>query len=208
MISIRPAFCTFIPQIPTFMSLFGESHQEKQDEKIIDKLLRNESDLIRLVERQEVNIGKLVGVVDKLTQHPVQNRPIFTLSININNQIYLMANVALVIGSPKTGLFTLIDNKTLLPITPVTYSNQSLGTNSNPEFATFALAQTDPNDPTSLNSVVGTPVAPGTGTLVINTAANYTDPGDGSAQSGTFSVTKTFVVQASADGASFDVVFP
>lgn len=134
--------------------------------------------------------------------------PFFTLSLTIQNQIYLMANVALVIGSPKTGLFTLIDNKTLLPIEGVRYSNQALGANSNPEFATFALALTDPNDPTSMNSVVGTPVAPGTGTLVITTNATYTDPGDGSAQSGSFTVTKTFVVQASADGATFDVVFP
>lgn len=189
------------------MDLFNEK-EIKEDKHIIEKLLRNESDLIRFVERQESTIGKLVGIVDKLTQHRDQNRPVFTLSTIINNQILIMANVALVIGSPKTGLFTLIDNKTLLPITPVTYSNQALGANSNPEFATFALAQTDPNDPTSLNSVVGTPVAPGSGTLVISTTANYSDPGDGSAQSGTFSVTKAFAVVASADGASFDVVFP
>lgn len=152
-------------------------------------------------------IDKLVSILGKLIPNE-RNKPIFTLYTITNKQINLMANVALVIGSPKTGLFTLIDNKTLLPITPVTYSNQALGANSNPEFATFALAQTDPNDPASLNAVVGTPVAPGSGTLVITTTAAYADPGDGSAQSGPFSITKAFTVVASADGASFDVVFP
>lgn len=172
--------------------LFGQSH-EGEELEIIEQLVDNESELI--------------GIIKTLTQPP-ENKPIFTISVVIQNQFYIMANVALVIGSPKTGLFTLIDNKTLLPISGVKYSNQALGANSNPEFATFALALTDPNDPTSLNSVVGTPVAAGTGTIVITTTASYNDAGDGSAQSGTFSVTKTFVVSASADGATFDVVFP
>lgn len=153
-------------------------------------------------------LTKIIEVMSERQHPPHHNKPIFNVYFEIKNQSNIMANVALVIGSPKTGLFTLIDNKTLLPITGVSYSNQALGANSNPEFATFALAQTDPNDPTSLNSVIGTPIAAGTGTLVITTTANYTDPGDGSAQSGSFSVTKTFVVQASADGATFDVVFP
>lgn len=175
------------------MNLFGHNH-EGEELNIIERLITNES--------------KLIGIIDKLTTPPPNNKPLFTLSITIQNQIYLMANVALVIGSPKTGAFTLTDNKTLLPISGVKYSNQALGANSNPEFATFALALTDPNDPTSLNSVVGTPIAAGSGTLVINTDASYTDPGDGSAQSGSFTVTKAFTVIASADGATFDVVFP
>jgi|SRR6266404_6166526 len=184
------------------MSIFGESQSEKDEFKIIDRLLKNE-------ERMLENESRLLKVVEKLIpHHPTRQKPIFTLSLQIQNQTLIMANVALVIGSPKTGLFTLIDNKTLLPISPVTYSNQALGANSNPEFATFALALTDPNDPASLNSVVGTPIAAGTGTLVITTTAAYADPGDGSAQSGSFSVTKTFVVTPSADGATFDVVFP
>jgi hypothetical protein len=177
------------------MNLFGRK-MEKEELEIIEHLLHQESTLI--------------SIIDRLTTPtpPVNTKPFFTLSLTIQNQIYLMANVALVIGSPKTGLFTLIDNKTLLPITGVKYSNQALGANSNPEFATFALALTDPNDPTSLNSVAGTPVAAGTGTVVITTDANYTDPGDQSAKSGSFSITKTFVVQLAADGATFDVVFP
>lgn len=177
------------------MIFFSGNKTEKEELKIIEHLLSNES--------------KLIDIIDRLTT-PVKpnNKPFFTLYTITNKQINLMANVALVIGSPKTGLFTLIDNKTLLPISPVTYSNQALGANSNPEFASFALTQTDPNDPASLNSVVGTPIAAGSGTLVIITDASYNDPGDGSAQSGSFSLTKAFTVVASADGASFDVVFP
>lgn len=179
--------------------IMGNHHDEMSDREAFHSILEINKILVNIVE----------DLVHRMPKHDhAKNKPIFTLSININSQIYLMANVTLVIGSPKTGLFTLIDNKTLLPITGVKYSNQALGTNSNPEFATFSLALTDPNDPTSLNSVVGSPVAAGSGTLVINTAANYSDPGDGSAQSGTFSVTKAFTVVASADGASFDVVFP
>jgi hypothetical protein len=186
--------------IKLFMELFGHHHKdEMSDKEVISFLLKNERLLVQLAEDAIHRIPKPEN------QH---NKPIFTLSINTNSQILIMANVALVIGSPKTGLFTLIDNKTLLPITGVKYSNQALGANSNPEFATFALALTDPADPASLNSVIGTPVAAGSGTLVITTDASYTDPGDGSAQSGSFSVTKAFNVVASADGASFDVVFP
>jgi len=145
-------------------------------------------------------IEKLVNVVDRLT-HEQKQKPIFALTTFINdNQFIIMADVKLVIGSPKTGVFTLIDNKTLSPITGVSFSNQAVGSNSNPEFATFAL-DTDPN------KVIGTGVAAGSGSVVITTHADWTDPGDGSTQSSDFSVTKNFSVVQSADGASFDVVF-
>lgn len=195
-------FVYLSPQTPPKMSISNERKRLHQDESII----KGEAEIIQELFAENKRLTEIIEAFSGGGSK--RQRPIFTLSLIIQNQTLIMANVALVIGSPKTGLFTLIDNKTLLPITGVVYSNQALGANSNPEFATFALAQTDPNDPTSLNSVVGTPVAAGTGTLVITTTANYTDPGDGSAQSGTFSVTKTFVVQASADGATFDVVFP
>lgn len=170
------------------MGLFGNNY-EKEFLGIINQLLHQQTLLLK--------------ILDRLTPAPKEHsKPIFTLSIIINKQVYIMANVALVVGSPKTGLFTLIDNKTLLPITGVSFSNQAVGANSNPEFATFAL------DPANPNNVVGTPIAAGSGTVVITTDASYTDPGDGSAQSGSFSVTKAFTVTPSADGASFDVVFP
>lgn len=114
----------------------------------------------------------------------------------------------MVIGSPKTGLFQMTDNKTLLPITGVKYTNQALGANSDPTLSDFVLVQTDPADPTSLNSVGATPKAAGSGTLVVNAHANWADPGDGSTQDQDVTVTKNYTVIASADGASFDVVFP
>lgn len=172
--------------------IFGESNFEKEGPQILERMLKNQGKTLDIV-------GDLVHI---LLHRCHCNKPIFTLSLQIQNQTLIMANVALVIGSPKTGAFTLIDNKTLLPIPNVTYSKQAVGTNSNPEFATFAL------DPSNPNAVIGTPVAAGTGTVVITTDASYNDPGDNSPQSGSFSVTKTFVVTASADGATFDVVFP
>lgn len=112
-----------------------------------------------------------------------------------------MADIALVIGGSKNGAFTLLDNKTLLPISPVNYSNQAIGANSDPSLASFAL------DPANPNSVIGTGLAAGAGTIVISTHADYTDPGDGSAQSQDFSIVKNYTVVPSADGATFDVVF-
>ena len=176
------------------MSLFGESNFEKEGPQILERMLKNQGKTLDIVE-------DLVHLLKHCCRSH-KEKPIFTLSLQIQNQTLIMANVALVIGSPKTGAFTLIDNKTLLPIPNVTYSKQAVGTNSNPEFATFAL---DPNNP---NAVIGTPIAAGTGTVVITTDASYNDPGDNSPQSGSFSVTKTFVVTPSADGATFDVVFP
>lgn len=149
-------------------------------------------------------IKKLADAVDNLSKLAGKSRrPIFALTTFINNnQFILMADVKLVIGSPKSGLFTLIDNKTLLPISPVNFSNQAVGANSNPEFASFAL---DTNNP---NQVIGSGIAAGSGTVIITTHAAYTDPGDGSPQEGDFSVTKNYTVVPSADGATFDVVFP
>lgn len=132
-----------------------------------------------------------------------RNKPIFALTTIINKQKFIyMADVQLVVGSPKTGIFTLIDNKTLLPITTASFSNQAVGANSNPEFASFALDTANPNN------LIGTPIAAGSGTVVITTDASWTDAGDNSSQSGSFSVTKNYTVTPSADGASFDVVFP
>lgn len=109
-------------------------------------------------------IKKLVGIVDKLTVPTEQSgKPIFALAIKIDNQILLMADISLAIGTPKTGIFTLIDNKTLAPNTSAVFSNQAVGANSNPEFATFALDAS--------NNLVGTPVAAGSGTIVVTTSA-------------------------------------
>jgi len=112
-----------------------------------------------------------------------------------------MSDISLAIGSPKSGIFTLIDNKTQLPVASPVFTNQAVGANSNPEFATFALDGS--------NNAVGTAIAAGSGTITFTTDASWTDPGDNSAQTQTgLTVTKAFTVLPSADGATFDVVFP
>ena len=149
-------------------------------------------------------VKKLVDIIDRLTRNTEhkKERPIFVLTTIINHQnLILMADVQLVVGSPKTGIFTLIDNKTLLPITSASFSNQAVGFNSNPEFATFALDTANPNN------LIGTPIAAGSGTVMITTNASWTDAGDNSSQTGSFSVIKNFTVIASQDGASFDIIF-
>jgi hypothetical protein len=112
-----------------------------------------------------------------------------------------MQDISLAVGSPKTGVFTLVDNKTQLPIVAPVFSNQAVGANSNAAAATFAL---DAN-----NNAVATPLAAGTGTIQFSTDATWVDPGDQSqqAQKG-MTVIKNFTVIPSADGATFDVVFP
>lgn len=111
-----------------------------------------------------------------------------------------MSDISLAIGVPKPGVFTLIDNKTQLPIVSPVFSNQAVGVNSNPELATFALDGS--------GNATGNGIAAGSGTVVFTTDAAWTDPGDGSAQTQTgLSVTKNFTVLPSPDGATFDVVF-
>lgn len=148
------------------------------------------------------NIENILLTEEEHHHRKHRNKPIFALTITIKNQTLIMTDVQLVVGSPKTGIFTLIDNKTLLPITTASFSNQAVGANSNPEFASFALDTANPNN------LIGTPIAAGSGTVVITTDASWTDAGDNSSQTGSFSVTKNYTVTPSADGASFDVVFP
>lgn len=188
-------------------------HPEKQSsETLWDALMKkiDEWDFSPPKERQPQSVIQITNNIENifLTEEEHhhrkhRNKPIFVLSTIINKQQFIfMADVKLVIGSPKTGIFTLIDNKTLLPITSASFSNQAVGANSNPEFASFALDTANPNN------LIGTPIAAGSGTVVITTDASWTDAGDNSSQTGSFSVTKNYTVTPSADGASFDVVFP
>lgn len=111
-----------------------------------------------------------------------------------------MTNVKLIIGgTPGAGAFTLLDNKDLSVIN-ATFSNQAVGQNSNPEIAAFSIG-TDPN------TVTATAIASGSGTVVLTASASWIDKGDQSSQTDDFTVTKTFIVVPSADGASLDVVF-
>jgi hypothetical protein len=109
-----------------------------------------------------------------------------------------MADVTLAIANPKPGIQTMIDNKTQLPITGVTFTNSAVGANSNSDAADFTFDGTN---------FVGTGKAAGSGTVVLTAHAAWTDPGDGSAQDQDVTVTKNFTVLPSADGATFDVVF-
>lgn len=145
-------------------------------------------------------IAQLVQIVDRLTdtKHPAQ-KPIFALTTLINNQLVTMANITLVLGTPKTGVFTLLDSA-LNPITGVSFSNQVVGANSNPEFASFVLDSGNPNN------LIGTALAAGSGTIVISTDANYTDPADGQNKTSSFSITKNYIVTSGS--VTFDIIFP
>jgi hypothetical protein len=129
-------------------------------------------------------------------------KPILTLSTIINNKTYIMADISLNTGESKNGKLTLLDAKSG-NVLSATFSNQSIGTNSNPELASFVL---DPND---ANVVVGTGIAEGSGTVDISAHADYTDGGNNSSQSKDFSVTKNYTVTLvlTENGATLDVTF-
>jgi hypothetical protein len=146
-------------------------------------------------------ISDLVKIVDKLTV-PAKLKPILTLSTIINNKTFIMSDISLTLGGkPQSGVFTLLNANDGSINPSASFSNQAVGANSNPEFATFALDAS--------NNVVPTPVAVGAGTVVFSAHADYTDNVDGSAQSQDFTVTKNFTVVAGTGpgGASLDVVF-
>lgn len=166
-------------------------------ENVVYKRHDHEGQELRIIETQTRIIEELVALVGKSGEQ----KPIFALTtiLNNNQKVILMADVRLVLGTPNTGVFTLLDNKTLQPIS-ASFSNQVV-TNNNTDLADIAL------DPSNPNQVIGNGKVAGSGTVVITTHADYTDPGDQSAQSADFTVTKNFTVVATADGATFDVQF-
>jgi hypothetical protein len=153
-------------------------------------------------EWEELKIIKIQAeTIFNLTK-PERRRPIFALTTIINNQKFIiMGDIVLSVGAGKTGVFTLLDNKTLKPVSDASFTNQAVGVNTNPDAATFEIDPSNPSQPTAKG------IAPGSGSVVFTTDASYTDPGDGSSQSGSFSITKNFTVVASPDGVSLDVVF-
>lgn len=113
-----------------------------------------------------------------------------------------MADIALILAAgPKPGVFVLIDNATKQPVPGATITNQAVGANSNPEFATFAIDPANPGVP------VATPVASGAGTIIFTADVAYVDPGDNSNQTASLSVAKNFTVAPGPDGVSLDVQF-
>lgn len=153
-------------------------------------------------DQQHGIIKTLVAVIDRLTK-PKKSKPIFVLTTIINNQTLIMADISLNVGQLVGGNMALIDNVTGNPV-PATFSNQAVASNSNPEFADFFVNTTDPN------RINGNGIAVGSGQVVITADGSYIDPGDGSAQSASFSVTKNFTVTSVSgpNGVTFDVVFP
>lgn len=168
--------------------LYGrESKEEKKEIRTIEEL----GEAVLLLERDNIKLSR------KLEK---SRRPVLGLAVVINNNLYIMPDIALTISGPNLpGIFVLTDNKTSAVIANPVFSAQAVGANSNPAAATFALDLD--------NKVVPTAIAVGSGTVVFSTHATYTDPGDNSPEEGDFNVTKVFTVKASPDGASLDVVF-
>lgn len=147
-------------------------------------------------------VAEQVGIIDRLTRNAEhkRERPIFALLTLINKTQFIMADIKIVAGTPVSGLFALLDNKTLAPLTGVIFSNQAVGFNTNPEIATFSID----GDGKLAGANVTTS---GSGKVTVTTDAAYTDLGDNSAQSGSFSVIKNFTVVPSLDGVTFEVIF-
>lgn len=110
-----------------------------------------------------------------------------------------MADINMVVGQPhKIGILTLIDNVNSSAINAV-FSNLSIQ-NSNPEFASFEAS-------TDSNSVAGTGLTAGSGSVVISVHAVYVDGGDGLTHSDDLTITKTYQVSAAAHGSHLIVTF-
>ena len=185
-----------------------KSHKDKKDsEKTWEKLMQE-------FDRQPYHFGvdkdkiiaNLAASIDRLTRNTEPPRkPIFVLSTIINNQKFIyMADIKLTLGvtSKGPGIFTLIDNVTGAVLTGVTFSNQQIGANSNPAAATFAFSTPDNN------SVDGTPLAAGSGTIAFATQATYADSLGVTQTNVPFTLVKNFTVALGADNVSFDVTFP
>jgi hypothetical protein len=183
--------------------------EERPSEKLWDKLMKEfEGIPYHFGPDKDKVIANLSSAIERLTRHETEEhhhrkhreKPIFALTTFINNQTLIyMADIKIIAGTPVTGIFTLLDNKTLQPLTGVSFTNKAIGFNTNPEIATFSI---DEN-----GNLAGTNVATsGSGKVTVTADAAYTDPGDNSAQTGSFTVTKNFAVVASPDGVTFDII--
>lgn len=150
-------------------------------------------------------ISKQLRIIDRLTQgHEPANKPLLVLTTLINNQTFIFMDIQLTLGAtPKDGVFALLDTVTGGILTGVTFTGQTVGANSNPAAATFAI---DPADTTG-NSVLPVPLAAGSGTCVFGATASYTDSKGNAQTSVPFTVVKNFTVILGADGVTLDVIF-
>lgn len=161
--------------------------------------------LWEIIGTQAETIGRLTRMIDEEHHHRKHhNKPILVLTLIINKQTFIMADIKLTLGATqKDGVFALLDTVTGAILTGVTFSKTSVGANSNPAAATFAI---DINDPTG-NSVLPTPLAAGSGTIGFAATASYTDS-TGAAQTDVpFTIVKNFSVVLGADGVTLDILF-
>lgn len=184
---------------------FGKHKKEIEINEVNENFILIENIVYKKHDEQEEKrltkiIERELQIIDRLTKE--HQKPILTLSTIVNNKTFIMADITLTLGgTPLTGVFTLLDAKDGSALA-ASFSNQAIGDNSNPEFATFALDAS--------NNVIPTAIAAGAGTIVLSSHADYIDKGDGSSQSQDFTVTKNFTVVAGApgpNGAVLDIVF-
>lgn len=136
-------------------------------------------------------IEELTEIIKTLVhKETYKHRPILALATtNLNN---IIMNTTLTLGLNATSTIILVDNKTLLPVT-ATFTEQT-ASSDNTSVATFVI---DPSTPTQVDA---TPVAAGTGNIILSATASYTDSNTGQPVTQTFTATYPFTVVVAAEG--------
>lgn len=168
------------------MSIFGESQAEKDEFKIIYRLLENESRLLKIVEELLPH-----------ESHKHKVRLVLNQKLN-NNSIFQIMALTLVSNQQVAGTLGLVDQVTNLPV-----SGTFAGTSAASDTAAAFTASVDAS-----GSVVVAGVAAGTGNLSVSTTATYTDS-TGAAQTAPLAVTIPVTITAvvTADAVSLVVNF-
>ena len=140
-----------------FMGLFGDSHHEKEDEKIIQKLLRNESSLIQLIDR----------LIPHDRRH--QNVKLVFQTTLPNNLKFTFMALQLTQGFFSLDTLALIDTDTNV-LVQATFANVQPFASDNTSVLTTAP---DPaGDPTKCTN---TAIAGGTANVTTTADVTYTD---------------------------------
>lgn len=147
-----------------------------RDRRIIDELVRTNEELalaVRILLEQ-------------------RNRPILAIASTDLN--YIIMNSTLTLGIDAVTQVVLLDNATLQPNTTAVFSGLSVSSDT-PSVATFAV------DSVILTQIDATPVAAGSGNLIVTVTADYTDSNTGLPVTGAaFTATIPFTVVASPEG--------
>lgn len=157
---------------------FGESSAQKEDEKIIDRLL---------------------GIIENLSSckaHPVR----LVLTKTINNSKFSIMSLTLAANQAVTGTLGLVDSVTGLAVT-ATFTAETFSSDTP---AAFAAVQ----DTTNPNQVDVTAVAAGSGNLLVAATAAYTDStGAAQTKPLTLSIPVTITAIVTADAVALVVNF-